>query len=86
MAYRGIAWQREGILERARFFGSPPPPPPPPAPAPVQIVEDKSAEKAAADKEKLAASKRKGRASTMITGGEGVTEAAPTALATLLGA
>ncbi len=67
------------------FFGgqkqsAPPPPPPPP-------TEDSAADKLEKEaKEQRIRAGSAGRASTMLTGGEGVTEEAKTAKKKLLGA
>lgn len=62
---------------------SAPPPPPPPPPAPSEEVE---AVQSARDRERRRVLATQGRKSTMLTGPQGVTEAAPTAQKTLLGA
>lgn len=73
------------------FMSSPkmPTPPPPVAEPVAPPVADSAEVKAAAEKERLAAVKARGRSSTVLTGGLGVTEqaqvAAPAASKVLLG-
>lgn len=62
----------------------PAPPPPPPTPAPAPTVSDESAQEAAAAERKRR-SLAQGRASTVLTSGEGDTSEANTASAQLLG-
>jgi len=65
---------------------SPPPalPPPPPPPPPVDPSESPEAI-AAGKRQKAAALKAKGRKSTVLTGGTGLTTVAPTVKKSLLG-
>jgi hypothetical protein len=66
------------------FGGSKPKPPPPPPPPPT---EESAADKLAKEsQEQRLRSGSAGRASTMLTGGEGVVEDAKTAKKKLLGA
>lgn len=62
------------------FKGPKAPPPPPP---PSDTNDGKAAAERAA--EELRMRLQRGRASTILTGGDGVTENAPTAVKTLLG-
>ena len=58
---------------------------PRPAPAPVAPTMDNSEVQAAAEAERKRAQMMAGRASTMLTGGDGATEDVATAKKTLLG-
>lgn len=60
--------------------------PPPPAPAPKpESAEEQAAVGASRDRERRRQAMAMGRESTMLTGGQGVTAAAPTATKSLLG-
>lgn len=60
--------------------------PPPPAPAPKpESAEEQAAVSASRDRERRRQAMAMGRESTMLTGGQGVTTAAPTTTKSLLG-
>lgn len=61
---------------------SAPPPPPPPRP---EAAEEQAAVESSREKERRRQAMAAGRESTMLTGGQGVTEAAPVATKSLLG-
>lgn len=61
---------------------SPPPPAPPPKP---ESAEEQAAVSATRDRERRRQAMAMGRESTMLTGGQGVTTAAPTTTKSLLG-
>jgi len=65
-------------------FFSAPSPSPPPAPAPVPSKDDPAVEEARR-KELIAAQKARGRAASILTGGEGDTTDAPVTQKRLLG-
>ncbi len=67
------------------FLGSSPSPPAVQAAMPVPTVDDAEVQ-AAKTKEAEILRKQRGRAATLLTGGLGVTEQAPTQQKTLLGA
>lgn len=73
------------ILDVSGIFGSPAMPAAPPPPPPPPAVEDPAIEEAR-KKQLDVASKARGRAATLLTGGQGDTTEAPLGKATLLGA
>tara|TARA_Y100000590_G_scaffold408055_1_gene498848 strand:- start:449 stop:676 length:228 start_codon:yes stop_codon:yes gene_type:complete len=68
----------------SKFFPDPPAPPPPPPPPPAPPIQP-SATKAAGSKAGATARKRRGQASTITTGAEGLMTEAPTIKPSLLG-
>ena len=64
-------------------FGSSSPAPTPPPPPPPKRTDPEVKEASAREKKRLSA--RKGRSSTMLTGGLGITDDAPVAKKPLLG-
>ena len=68
-----------GLFGGPPALPAPPPPPPPPKRADVEV-------QAAARDERLRRTKAQGRASTILTGGQGVAPAEGAAVKTLLGA
>ena len=67
-----------------KFFPNTPEPPPPPPPPPAPPIQP-SATKGAGSKAAAGARKRRGQASTIITGAEGLMTEAPTIKPSLLG-
>lgn len=66
-------------------FFSPSPPSPPPPPPPPPTITDPSVEEARRKAIEDSARKARGRASTILTGGQGDLSEAPVAKKTLLG-
>lgn len=66
--------------------GSAPPAPPPPTPAPPAPTENAAEVTAARDRERRRIALAAGKKSTMLTGADGDTSAAPTTMKSLLGA